>query len=88
MCLVPTPVLLCLVIQPKVMHKMAYSPKRVLPEEENGTLGSVLFLLIVLYGIWEGAVLEAVLEVVHHCSLEVLDGARLSKDVALVWVQL
>ena len=32
--------------------------------------------------------LQAGLEVVHHCPLEVLDAARLSQDVALVWVQL
>lgn len=51
MCLVPTPVLLCLVIRPKVMHKMSYRSKRVLPEEGKGALGSVIFFLFVFYGI-------------------------------------
>lgn len=32
--------------------------------------------------------LQAALEVVHHCALEVLDAARLSQGVALVRVQL
>lgn len=32
--------------------------------------------------------LQAVLEVVGHCPLEVLDAAGLSQDVTLVWVQL
>lgn len=31
---------------------------------------------------------QAVLEVIHHSPLEVSDAAGLSKDVALIWVQL
>lgn len=32
--------------------------------------------------------LQAGLEVVHHCPLEVFDAAGLSQDVAFIWVQL
>lgn len=32
--------------------------------------------------------LQAALEVVHHCALEVLNAAGFPQDVALVWVQL
>jgi len=33
-------------------------------------------------------VLQAGLEVVHHCPLEVLDAVRLPQNVALIWIQL
>lgn len=57
-------------------------------KRRQGTLGSVVFLLVILHRFQEDAVLQAVLEVVHHCPLEVLDAARTSQNVALIWVQL
>lgn len=76
MCLVPSPVLLCLEIKPKVM---AYSPKDSLSERGGRILqGSVIFLLFILFHIEKGAVLQAGLEVVHHSPLEVLHAAGLS----------
>lgn len=53
--LVPSPVLLCLEIKPKVM---AYSPKESLSESRRRILqGSVVFLLFILFEIDDGAVL-------------------------------
>lgn len=51
-------------------------------------LGSVIFLLVILRRFLEDAVLQAVLEVVDHCPLEVLDAAWASQNVALIWIQL
>lgn len=51
-------------------------------------LGSVIFLLLILRRFLEDAVFQAVLEVVDHCPLEVLDAAWAPQNVALIWIQL
>lgn len=57
-------------------------------QKVQGTLGSVIFLLVILHRFEEEALLQAVLEVVDHCPLEVLDAAWTSQNVALIWIQL
>lgn len=57
-------------------------------KRRQGALGSLILLLVILHGFLEDAVLQAVLEVVDHRPLEVLDAAWAPQNVALIWVQL
>lgn len=63
-----------------------YSSGRGLQKEGEGLRDSVIFLLLILHGLQEDAVLQAVLEVVDHSPLEVLDAAWTPQIVALIGV--
>lgn len=53
-------------------------------------MGSVVifFVIIMVYRLQKETLLQAVLKVVDHRPFEVLDAARISQGVALVWVEL
>lgn len=79
---VPTSVILCHVLQPKEMYKIALSPGRVNQKY------SVVIFFIIFYRLQEEALLQAVVKVVDHRPFGMLDAARISQGVALIWVQL
>lgn len=86
--LLPTVGSLCLAARSKEMQEDGVKFRERPSKRRQGALGSLIFLLVILHGFLEDAVLQAVLEVVDHSPLEVLDAAWAPQNVALVWVQL